>query len=154
LLDGGYTFKAGKKLRITPIASLQYLRLHLDGYTETNAGALNLAVNSQSYDMLQSGLGMKLDRSFEVNYGTIIPEIHAKWLYDFINDKQETTSTFSGGGGSFATNGFTPARSALDIGGRLALVTKGNWSFDANYDFEYKEDFTSHTGWADIRYQF
>jgi outer membrane autotransporter protein len=154
LLDGGYIFKAGKKLRITPIASLQYLRLHLDGYTETNAGALNLAVNSQNYDMLQSGLGMKLDRSFELSFGTLTPEVHARWLHDFISDSQETTSTFAGGGGSFATNGFTPARNGLNAGGRLALVTKGNWSLDANYDFEFKEDFTSHTGWANIRYSF
>ena len=115
---------------------------------------VKISVASQDYDMLQSGLGMKLDRPFEVAYGTIIPEVHAKWLYDFIADKQATTSTFSGGGGSFATNGFTPARNALDVGGRLALLTKGNWSFDANYDFEYKQDFTSHTGWADIRYSF
>ncbi len=153
LLDGGYTFKT-KQVNITPLASLQYIHLHIQSYTETGADALNLSVASQDYDMLQSGLGAKFDRPFEVAYGTIIPEVHAKWLYDFIADKQATTSTFSGGGGSFATNGFTPARNALDVGGRLALVTKGNWSFDANYDFEYKQDFTSHTGWADVRYSF
>ena len=104
--------------------------------------------------MLESGLGMKLDRPFEVSYGTLTPEVHLRWLYDFINDKQATASTFAGGGGSFATQGFTPARNALNVGGRMALVTKGNWSFDANYDFEYKQDFISHTGWADIRYKF
>ncbi|MFA5116750.1 MAG: hypothetical protein WC486_05655, partial [Candidatus Omnitrophota bacterium] len=69
-------------------------------------------------------------------------------------DRQETTSTFSGGGGSFATQGFDPARNALDVGTKLALVTKDSWSFEVNYDFEYKEDFTSHTGWADVRYRF
>ena len=44
--------------------------------------------------------------------------------------------------------------SAVALGTRLTLATKGNWTLDANYDFEYKEDFTSHTGWADIRYRF
>jgi autotransporter-associated beta strand protein len=151
--DGGYTFKA-KQVNITPVASLQYLRLHLQSYTETGADALNLSVASQNYDMLQSGLGAKLDHSFDTGCGILTPEVHARWLYDFIADKQETTSSFAGGGGSFATQGFDPARNALNVGGRLALVTKGNWSFDANYDFEYKQDFTSHTGWADIRYKF
>ena len=153
LVDGGYTFKV-KNLRITPIASLQYLRLHLESYTETNAGALNLSLNSQNYDMLESGLGMKFERPFDTESATIIPEVHAKWLYDIIDDNQATTSTFSGGGGSFATQGFNPARNALDLGTRLTLATKANWTLDANYDFEYKEDFTSHTGWADIRYRF
>ncbi|MFA5338821.1 MAG: autotransporter domain-containing protein [Candidatus Omnitrophota bacterium] len=153
LFDGGYTFKT-KQVNITPIASLQYIHLHIQSYTETGADALNLSVASQDYDLLETGLGAKLDRSFDVSYGRMIPEVHVKWLYDAITDKQATTSTFSGGGGSFATNGFTPARNALNVGGRLALVTKGNWSFDANYDFEYKQDFTSHTGWADVRYSF
>ena len=153
LFDGGYIFRT-RNLNITPVASLQYLRLNLQSYTETGADALDLSVASQGYNMLESGLGMKLDRPFEVSYGTLTPEVHLRWLYDFINDKQATASTFAGGGGSFATQGFTPARNALNVGGRMALVTKGNWSFDANYDFEYKQDFTSHTGWADIRYKF
>ncbi len=153
LFDGGYTFKSGE-FGITPIASLQYERLHLEGYTEKNAGAFNLHVNSQNYDMLQSGLGMKLERPFKTETGTIIPEIHAKWLYDFIGDRQETTSTFSGGGGSFATNGFDPAQNSLNAGAKMTLIANNNWVLETNYDFEYKEDFTAHTGWADLRYKF
>ncbi|MFA5334462.1 MAG: autotransporter domain-containing protein [Candidatus Omnitrophota bacterium] len=153
LLDGGYTFKAGE-FRMTPVASLQYTRLHLEGYTETGADALNLAVKGENYDMLQSGLGMKLERTFETETGAIIPEIHARWLYDFIGDRQETTSVFSGGGGSFATQGFDPAKNSLNAGAKLTLATRNDWSIETNYDFEYKEDFTSHTGWADIKYRF
>ena len=153
LVDGGYTFRV-KSFRITPVASLQYLRLHLKGYTETNANALDLVVNRQNYNMLESGLGMKFERPFDAGGATIIPEVHAKWLYDIIDDNQETTSTFSGGGGSFATQGLNPARNALDVGAKLTLATLWSWSLETNYDFEYKEDFTSHTGWADIRYRF
>jgi len=104
--------------------------------------------------MLQSGLGMRLERPFKTETGTIIPEIHAKWLYDFIGDRQETTSTFSGGGGSFATNGFDPAQNSLNAGAKLTLIANNNWVLETNYDFEYKEDFTAHTGWADLRYKF
>ncbi|MFA5335762.1 MAG: autotransporter domain-containing protein, partial [Candidatus Omnitrophota bacterium] len=153
LLDGGYTFKAGE-YRMTPVASLQYTRLHLEGYTETGADVLNLIVNGENYDMLQSGLGMKLERTFETETVAIIPEVHAKWLYDFIGDSQETTSIFSGGGGSFATQGFDPAKNSLNAGAKLTLVARNNWSIETNYDFEYKEDFTAHTGWADIKYRF
>ncbi|MFA5094126.1 MAG: autotransporter domain-containing protein, partial [Candidatus Omnitrophota bacterium] len=153
MFDGGYVVDAGK-FRITPMASLQYLRLHLQSYTETGAGALNLSVKAQNYDMLQSGLGMKIDRPFEIKEGMVIPEIHAKWLYDFIGDKQETTSTFAGGGGSFATNGFDPAQNSFNAGAKLTLASHNNWSLETNYDFEYKEDFTAHTGWADVKYKF
>ena len=153
LVDGGYTFKL-KELRLTPITSLRYTRLHLKEYTETGAGALNLNVRSQDYDMLQSGLGLKLERPFKIKSGTIVSEARFKWLYDFIGDRQETTSTFSGGGGSFATEGFDPARNSFDMGTKLSLITEGDWSFEVNYDFQYKEDFRAHAGWAGSRYRF
>ncbi len=85
---------------------------------------------------------------------TVIPELHAKWLYDFIGDRQETTSTFAGGGGSFATNGFEPEQNSFNAGAKLTLAAHNNWSLETNYDFEYKEDFMAHTGWADLKYKF
>jgi outer membrane autotransporter protein len=153
MTDGGYIFSVGD-YRLTPVASLQYTRLHLEGYTETNAGALNLTVKDQDYDMLQSGVGVKLARSFDLENRVVTPEIHGRWFYDFIGDRQETTSTFSGGGGSFSTRGFDPAKSSFNVGARLIMEMNNTWSFETNYDFECKEDFTAHTGWANARCRF
>ncbi|MFA6356218.1 MAG: autotransporter domain-containing protein [Candidatus Omnitrophota bacterium] len=154
LTDGGYIFDVGD-YKLTPVASLQYTRLHVEGYTETNAGALDLTVADQDYDMLQSGVGMKLARSFNLENDRIVtPEIHGRWLYDFIGDRQETTSTFSGGGGSFATQGFDPVKSSFNVGTKLIMELNEDWSFETNYDFECKEDFTAHTGWANARCRF
>ncbi len=153
LVDGGYVFKIDE-FRLTPVASLQYTRLHLEGYTETNAGALNLTVDDQDYDMLQSGIGIKLSRSIEMENRVVTPEVHGRWLYDFIGDRQETTSVFSGGGGSFSTVGFDPPKSSFNVGTRLIMEMNNTWSFETNYDFEYKEDFTAHTGWANARCRF
>ena len=140
---------------MTPVASLQYTRLHVEGYTETNAGSLNLTVKDQDYDMLQSGVGIKLARSFNLEDDRVVtPEIHGRWLYDFIGDRQETTSTFSGGGGSFATQGFDPVKSSFNVGTKLIMELNEDWSFETNYDFECKEDFTAHTGWANARCRF
>ncbi|MFA5335486.1 MAG: autotransporter domain-containing protein [Candidatus Omnitrophota bacterium] len=154
LTDGGYIFDVGD-YKLTPVASLQYTRLHVEGYTETNAGALDLTVADQDYDMLQSGVGMKLARSFNLENDRIVtPEVHGRWLYDFIGDRQETTSTFSGGGGSFATQGFDPVKSSFNVGTKLIMELNEDWSFETNYDFECKEDFTAHTGWANARCRF
>lgn len=153
LFDGGYTFE-NEDFYITPIASLQYLYLRLDDYTEEGAGALNLEVDEQDYDMLESGLGIKLERPIEIEGGLFMPEIHARWLYDFIGDSQETTSSFSGGGGSFSTEGFEPAQNTFNAGTRLTLITDNRWILKINYDLEYKEDYIAHMGWADIRHKF
>ncbi|OIO37761.1 MAG: hypothetical protein AUJ71_04610 [Candidatus Omnitrophica bacterium CG1_02_49_16] len=157
LFDVGYLWKYienSRELDITPMASLTYSHLVVDRYTETEAGDLNLQVNSQNYDLLQSGLGIKIGFPFEDKSGTYVPDIHFKWLYDFIGDRFATSSTFTGGGGSFRTYGAPPAQSSFDLGAGVMFYTKGDISVSAAYDFELKEDYTSHTGQGVLRYSF
>ena len=100
-VSGGYDFKRGN-VTVTPTASLQYTHLDVDGYTETGANDLNLIVESQDYNVLQTGLGGKVAYNIETKKGTLVPELSAVWLYDFIGDKQQSTSTFNAGGGRSA----------------------------------------------------
>jgi outer membrane autotransporter protein len=152
-VEGGYGFK-NKKTTLTPLASVQYARLHVNGYTETDADALNLNVNSQNYDLAQTGLGFKLDHAFYGRYGTLIPELRIKWLYDWVGDNQQDVSTFTGGGASFNTVGLTPAQSYYDFGAKITLITKNNVTLSVNYDLGLKEDFYSHNGYVNVRYDF
>jgi len=142
------------ELNLTPLVSFQYQHLYLDKYTETGANAMNLTVKSQNYDIAQSGFGIKLDYPLDTKYGKLVPELRFKWLYDWIGDSQANTSNFNGGGGSFATNGFTPAQSSWDFGTKLTMFTKNNWTLAANYDFELKEDFYGHYGYVNAKYSF
>jgi YD repeat-containing protein len=143
-----------KKVMLTPVASFQYTHLRINSYEETGAGALNLKVVPQDSDLAQTGLGLKLARPIEAGSCTLIPEIRVKWLYDWIGDAQQLTSTFTGGGGGFTTNGSTPAQSSYDFGTKLTLATKLNVTLSVNYDLEIKEDFYSHNGYAELRYAF
>ena len=152
-LEGGHVLKTGG-FTWTPLASIQYEHLRLDGYTEKNAGDLNLKVKGQNYNMVLTGLGLKLGYSFQNSYGMFIPELHAKWLYDLINDPQQSTATFTGGGASFTTSGFTPARSRYHLGTKISLITRYNVELSVDYDFEYKNDFYGHSGYVNARYAF
>ncbi len=152
-LGGGYTVESGG-YDITPMASLRYTRLHIENYTETNADDLNLKVNSQDYDLLQSGLGAMIAYPVKRDNITFIPELHGMWLYDFSGDKQQTTSTFTGGGASFKTDGADPAQHSFDVGAGLTFDTEYNVSLVLNYDFEIKEDFYGHSGDVTVKYSF
>lgn len=139
---------------VIPMAGLTYSHLELDSYTETEADSLNLAVASQDYDLLQSSLGIKLERPWTDGNGKYVPEIHAKWLYDFIGDEAATTATFSGGGSSFSTSGADPAQHSFNAGAGIAFYSKGNFSISGTYDFEGKSDYTSHTGQGVLRWTY
>ena len=152
-LEGGYTLKAAGLL-VTPLLSIQMMRLHLENYTETGAGDLSLKTDRQQYNLFQTGLGAKVAYPVVQNGLRITPELHAKWLYDFAGDPQQATSSFTGGGASFVTAGFELPRSSGNLGAKLTLMTQSNWSVSLNYDFEIKSDFYSHNGWINLRYEF
>lgn len=153
-LDGGYKIKVTNNLDVAPIASLQWDHLNLGSYTERNAGSLDLHVDRQSYDLLESGLGVSLTMPQTKLFGTMSPEVHAKWLHDFINDHMTTTSSFTGGGASFVTSGAKLAKDGADVGGKLSFDLKKDLSVVAELDAQMRDNFYSIYGSAEVRYQF
>ncbi|MCX5714183.1 MAG: autotransporter domain-containing protein [Candidatus Omnitrophica bacterium] len=151
--EGGYSLFY-KKIRFTPLASVNYMHLHTDSYTETGADSLNLSVKPQDYDMCLTGIGAKIAYPLILKSLNILPDFHAKWLYDWVGDKQAIASSFAGGGTAFGTNSFTPARSGYDLGTRVAIATKNNISLDLGYDLLLKSDYYEHYGSVTLKYSF
>jgi uncharacterized protein with beta-barrel porin domain len=66
-------------------------------------------------------------------------------MYEALDEKVSTTSTFTGGGGSFKTSGFDPANHSLLAGAGLTFASLDNFDLKATYDMEMKDDYTSHS---------
>ncbi len=147
----GYDFAAGG-MTITPLASLQYTHVNLGGYTEADAGSINLATRSQSYDFLESGLGVKVARTFVRNELAFIPEVHAKWLHELSNPMVRQTSAFAvAPGASFTTRGLKAAADTGNIGAGLTILSCScsvrTWSLEAVYDYYQGSDkYSAHQG--------
>ena len=150
--EAGYSF--GDTLRFTPLASLQYSLLHTKSYTETGAGAANLTVDSANYKFLQSGLGMRVSLPVQKAKTLLTPDLHAKWLYALKADDMESTAALAGGGASFKTSGYSQPRNAGQVGARMDIEFNKRLTLAVNYDFEFREDFNSHTGYANLRCKF
>jgi outer membrane autotransporter protein len=138
----GYHFFT-QGVTITPLASLQYTNLNLDGYTETGGGNINLRVKSQNYDFLESGLGVKVARPFAYNEFTYVPEIHFKWLRELVNPTVSNTAAFTAAGSPpFITPGLQAGDDTLNLGVGLTFLSCGctarTWSFEAIYDHEWR----------------
>ena len=139
---------------MTPLVSFQYMHLHVAPYTETGGGGADFTYKVQDYDLAQTGFGAKVDYPFNTKYGTLIPEVRFKWLYDWVGDAAQTTATFTGGGASFTTNGFSPAQSSFDIGTKLTLASKNNVTMSVNYDLQLQKDLYGHYGYVEVKYGF
>jgi outer membrane autotransporter protein len=124
---------------VTPYATLQYTSLHTDAYTENGDPALDLAVNAQHYDFLQSGLGGKIARDIPL-WGSqdIQPELHARWLYALDGDTMTNTAAFISGGSAFTIQGLSPDRNTYNVGAGIAFGNSARWSIEGAYDYLWR----------------
>jgi uncharacterized protein with beta-barrel porin domain len=102
-------------------------------------------VNSQGYDYLESGLGVKVERAFASPNGTFVPEVHFKWYHDFLNPASTNTAAFAiVGSPPFITPGLKTASDTLNPGVGLTLLscecTGRTWKLEAVYDYYWRND--------------
>jgi outer membrane autotransporter protein len=138
----GYHFIMGDgKTVLTPNASIQYTALHTNGYTETGSDAIDLKVNAQNYDFVQSGLGLKLSHAVALSDTQLMrPEIHFDWLHSFGGETMKNTAQFTSGGAAFASVGLKPNRNVYDAGAGVVFASAGAWSLQATYDYQWRND--------------
>ncbi len=154
--EGGYTFvfQQTKALEVTPFASLGYSYLYMNQYKEKGADALNLNVQGQGYNALEQALGTKFAYPVVTPDGTFIPSFKAAWLIDYIGAQCETNPPFPGGAPSFHTYGADPAKNGFLLGTELAYLNRKNMTLTANWDWELKEEYQSHTYYVTARFDF
>jgi outer membrane autotransporter protein len=111
-------------LSVVPFVSLDYMSVHQDSFTETGAGGLNLSVQPRHFDSLQPEAGLRLGRQFVLDDGTLItPEAHAGLRYEVLDTAATSSSilTSSAASGAFIAQGVSLDRTAVHVGGRLAI---------------------------------
>ena len=136
-----------------PFISLYYSHLDLDGYTETGAGTANQSVQSADFDMLQAAVGFKFFYNWLYGCDIFRPNLHIGLAYDFIDDRMDITSQFTGGGPSFRTEGMRPAQLSFNGGVGFTYLAPMGLTFSAIYDLNAKDRYTAHSYLFKIRYE-
>jgi uncharacterized protein with beta-barrel porin domain len=158
-LSAGRDYKLNNTLvgspLVTPTVLVNYLHYMPNSYTETGAGGANLSVDGNSMDMLEFGVNLQSKWDWNLANGALLqPSVQAGYRYDVIGDNIQTTSSFTGGGATFATQGITPAQSTLNGGFGLTYQQSEQVSFTANYNYEKKSDYNAHAAILRMKYSF
>jgi outer membrane autotransporter protein len=151
-VEAGYVYKQDE-WNLIPSALLRYSHLDIDNYDERGAAGANLSVKNDNINAFVAGLGLKVQ--YDSNYADsrIVPEAHFNIYYDFIADRQIANSTMFGTGTVFSAKGFEPSKDSYEVGVGLNIYTARNSVFSVNYDYLFKSDFDSHSGFVKLRYQ-
>jgi uncharacterized protein YhjY with autotransporter beta-barrel domain len=153
-LEGGYNFSFGRWM-LGPYATMNYLYLDEDGFTESGAGSLNLSVDDRETDALLSQLGAVVAGRLSYDNFELMPELRLAWKHDFDIDDQVVTSAFAGAPGvKFSIDGQDLEQNSLVVEVGATLFYKNGLSVPIKYAAELRDDYTAHGVLGLIRYEF
>jgi outer membrane autotransporter protein len=146
------TYSVTERTSFTPSVRADYTAIRSDAYSESNAGALNLNVGSNSTSQMILGVDGKLSHSLTDSIKAVV---NLGAGYDVINDSASITSAYAGAPtATFVTNGINPspwlARGGLGLVGNL----DNGVELSARYDIEARQRFDNQTASVKVRWAF
>lgn len=155
-LGVGYRFNYDE-LKIIPFFRGRAMYGEIDQYSENGAYGLNLDVNQQHFDSVQSILGTQLSYSISQSYGVIIPQAVFSWNHEFQNNSRTISAHYSADPSQIALLAATdnPDRDFFILGGGISGVLQGGVQLFFNYQtlLGY-QNINSHSFNSGIRYEF
>jgi outer membrane autotransporter protein len=152
--EAGYDLKV-KRFVVTPVASLSYSRLWIDGFTESGAGALDLKVSSQNAESLQTGVGAKIAVPLHRGPTVVVPQFYATYQHEFADNSRGLDARLSQGGSTFTYQTVEPQRDFAVLGANVTIITKKNFTLQLNYNAEVgRGNYTAHYMSAGLRWEF
>jgi len=145
------SYQVSDKTVVTPYVHADYSYVNVEDYNESGAGALNLMVQDDSADSLIFGVGVKGNHTVSES---LLLMANAGIGYDAMADQSNLTSSFSGGGAQFTTQGIKPDEVVYNAGIGAKYSLENGTEITARYDIDGREDYTDQSISANFRVLF
>ena len=129
----------------------------MNGLNETNAGALNLAVNGYGAQSLRGTLGMQVAYNAKLSErATLTPYLSLSWQHEFNSPDQTVRAALPAeGGGEFLYNGGSLGGDRMQAGAGLMLILDDKISINLGYQAAFgSNDYESHLIMLMLSYRF
>lgn len=92
-LASGYNFHTGG-LTYGPYVRVTYLNANIDGYSEQGAQGLNLRINDQEVDSLESIVGGQISYAFSQTFAVIVPHVRVEWHHEYFDNTRDFSVSY------------------------------------------------------------
>lgn len=148
----GKHIRYNNDLLVSPYIGTQYSRLAIDPYQESGAQGANLSIAKSNQESLEAVLGASIQKAFQSDSGhQIVPELHASWRRELIDNAIEASSQFVGGGASFKTPAPNTTDNTFTIGASISLYRQDGIDVKANYDYASRSGYSNHSGFINVK---
>ncbi|MEN6426171.1 MAG: autotransporter domain-containing protein [Phycisphaerales bacterium] len=95
-VEGSRSYDLSPRLRLAPLASLQYTYVSLDSYTETG-GVSALSFEDQTHESIRGSLGARLTRRMIESAGDFRADLQlrGRWVHEFGDTQSSVDSSFA-----------------------------------------------------------
>ena len=125
-----------------------------DGFTETGAGAANLAVLSATNALGQVTIGTSASTSFTIKSALIVPRVEVAFDQLIGDVTPGSTATFLPGGAAFTVTGAEPGSSRGRVNVGIATKFTQNFTSFIDYQGTFSSNDTEHIVRSGLRFRF
>ncbi len=155
-LGFGYNYNY-EGFNVNPYFRLDYYHGNIDEYSESGARGLNLTVDEQNFESLQTLLGMQFAYAYSHSYGVFIPQFNAGWHHEILNNSRVINARYTADPNGINLTALTdnPDRDFATVGFGFSNVFQGGVQIFFNYQalLGYR-NVTSNGFSGGVRYEF
>lgn len=133
--------------RISPYGRLDAAWTRLEGFTETGAGAFNLAFSDQDVTTLTGVLGVRGEYSMPMSWGVLTPHLRLEYNHEFATPGHVAIGYSARGGFPYGLTSTDFDRDGIELGLGLGARLDNAWGIDFEYNASttFDSDHSSHT---------
>jgi fibronectin-binding autotransporter adhesin len=152
-VEAGRAYALADRLVATPFVGVQATALDQANFTETGAGALDLAVGGQSVSSVRSSLGGRLSRDLDLGTGGLVNvSLKLGWAHEFSDTGSSGSASFAGApGSSFVVQGAQRGRDSALVGIGVAAQLDPQSSLYLRYDGDIDGPDNAHAVTGGVR---
>jgi autotransporter-associated beta strand protein len=154
-VDSGYDIKVGNAI-FGPMLSVQYATLETQAFTESNAGALNLRVNSQSASSVQTGLGARASYKAKIGNVSVKPVVSVAWQHEYSDNTRGLNASLAQGSSNMTFQTVSnPGKDFVVVGAGVSARFSKRFVANVGYTGELgRSNASNHMLNAGLRFEF
>ncbi len=152
----GYDHPFGR-WTVGPRLGLNWRNTGIDGYTESGSTGVELRVADQSFNSLQSVLGVFGSAAYSTGFGVLVPNLYADYIHEFANSQRFISAQLAedlrgAGATTFRYQNDVPVRNFFNLGVGLVAVLPNGFQPYANFRAMVgNEQFNNYAGTFGVR---
>jgi outer membrane autotransporter protein len=126
--------------------SLYFATLSTAGFTESNAGVLNLSVPGQTPTSVQTEVGVRASTKTKIGNGTLAPQVSAVWQHEYSDNARGLDARLAQGSSTISLRIQDAGRNFAVLGANPTARFSKRVTADVGYTAEVGRSHSSNMG--------